>query len=76
MNWKSIITSSTDPNTISLFVKSLATFAILFGIDNTVVNEASGQLTNLLLGTGMVFTALTGLYGLIRKVKFGQWSAR
>ena len=74
MNLKSLITSSANPENISLFIKSLATFAILFGIDNTVVDEASGYLTTILVNGAMIITAGTGLWGLIRKFKFGRWS--
>jgi len=76
MNIKSLLTSSADPETISLFVKSLCTFAVLFGLDSTVVNEGGGYLMNLLVGIGMVVSAGTGLWGLGRKIKLGRWSAR
>jgi len=75
MNIKQLLTSSASPENISLFVKSLATFAVLFGLDSTIVNEGGGYLTNLLVGIGMVVSAGTGLWGLGRKVRFGRWSA-
>ena len=72
---KQLVTSSADQESISLFIKSLATFALLFGFDQTVVTEGSGYLTNLIVGVGMIASAGTGMWGLIRKVKLGQWSA-
>jgi len=75
MNIPSIFRSASDPESVSLFVKSLITFAVLFGFDSAVVNEAGGYLTNLILAVGMIVSAVTGLVGLFRKVKLGRWSA-
>ena len=72
---KRIVMSSSDPESVSLFVKSLVAFAVLFGLDSTVVNEGGGYLTNLIVGFGMIVSAGTGLWGLGRKMKFGRWSA-
>ena len=70
-----LVTSSSDPESVSLFVKSLATLAVLFGFDSMVINEVVGYLNNLIVGVGMIAAAVTGLLGLGRKVKLGQWSA-
>ena len=75
MNIQSLIRSSSNPETVSLFVKSVATFAVLFGLDTTVVNDAGGYLTNLIVGLGMFISACTGLYGIGRKIVLGRWSA-
>lgn len=75
MNIKQLMMSSADPESVSLFVKSLISFALLFGLDSTVVNEAGGFVINLIVGIGMVVSAGTGLWGLGRKVKLGRWSA-
>ena len=72
---KSLVMSSADPESVSLFVKSVATFVVLFGLDASVVNEGGGYLTNLIVAIGMAVSSVTGLWGLIRKVKLGQWSA-
>lgn len=72
---KQLITSSTSPESVSLTVKSLVTLAVLFGFDSAVVNDAGGYLTNLLVAIGMIVSALTGLYGIGRKIKLGRWSA-
>lgn len=69
------ITSSKNPENVSLFVKSLATVAILFGLDSTVVNDGGGYIGNLVIGLGMVAASLTGLWGLGRKITLGRWSA-
>lgn len=75
MNIPSLIRSSTDPESVSLFVKSIVALAILFGVDTTIVNEAGGFLSNLIVGIGMVATAITGIWGLFRKMNLGRWSA-
>ena len=69
------ITSSKNPENISLFVKSMATIAILFGLDSSVVNDGGGYIGNLIVGLGMIAASLTGLWGLGRKIKLGRWSA-
>lgn len=76
MNIPQWLRSSADPESVSLFVKSLATFAILFGVDHTVVDQAGGQLTNLIVGVGMAASAVTALWGIVRKIRYGRWSAR
>jgi hypothetical protein len=70
-----IIRSSASPEKISMFVKSLAVFAVLFGFDKAVVDEAESQIANLVVLVAQVVTVLTALYGLLRKVKFGRWAA-
>ena len=75
MDIQAFITSSTNPEKVSLFIKSLATFLVLFGFDSAVVNEGGGQLTNFLVGVGMVVSAVTSLYGLTRKAYMGRWHA-
>ena len=75
MNIPNWIMSSASPENVSLTVKSLVTLAILFGLDSVVIEEGGGYLTNLLVGIGMVVSAGTGLWGLVRKVKLGRWSA-
>lgn len=75
MNIPTILRSASDPESVSLFLKSLVTFAVLFGLDTTVVNEAGGYLTNLIVAVGMGVSAVAGLWGLVRKVKLGRWSA-
>ena len=72
--FKKLIASSANPENVSLFIKSLATFAVLFGLDSTVVNEGGGYLTNLIVGVGMIVSAGTGLWGLGRKIKLGRWN--
>lgn len=72
---KKIVLSSANPENVSLFIKSLVTFAVLFGFDAVVVSESGEYLTNLLVGVGMILTSITGLFGLARKIKLGKWSA-
>lgn len=74
MDIKSLIASSADPEKVSLFIKSIVVLAILFGIDTTVANQAGGYLTSLVIGIGMVISAGTALWGLVRKIKLGRWN--
>ena len=70
-----LTTSSQNPENYSLFVKSLVTLAVLFGLDQAVVGEAGNLLTNTLVAVGMLISSVTGIIGLFRKVKLGRWSA-
>ena len=70
-----LIRSSSNPENISLFIKSLATFALLSGFDSVVVSESSSYAANFITGLGMLASSITGLYGLYRKARFGRWSA-
>lgn len=70
-----LVTSSQNPENYSLFVKSLVTLAVLFGLDQTVVGEAGNLLTNTLVAVGMLISSITGIIGLFRKAKLGRWSA-
>lgn len=74
INW--LIASSEDPNKVSLFIKSLVTFAVLFGVDATFADTAAGYLISIISATGMGIAAVMGIWGLFRKVKNGQWSAK
>lgn len=70
-----LITSSEDPNKISMTMKSIAAFAVLFGLDTTVVNDAQNNLVSIITALGMLVSAGTALWGLGRKIKNGQWRA-
>lgn len=70
-----LLTSSEDPAKISLFIKSVAALAVLFGLDSTVVSAAQNDIATIVTNGAMVISALVALYGLARKIKNGQWSA-
>lgn len=72
---KALFISSADPEKISLFIKSIAAFAVLFGVDQTVVDQIGSSIADIITAGGMLLTALTALYGLFRKFKLGRWSA-
>lgn len=74
-NIPAIIRSASDPESVSMFVKSLVSLLLLAGLDQAVVNEGGGYLTNLIVGLGMLASSATGLYGLFRKAKLGRWNA-
>lgn len=67
--------SSENPENVSLFLKSFATMAVLFGLDSTVVSQAQNSVASIITAVGMLISGVTGLYGLYRKIKNGQWSA-
>ena len=71
-----LLISSKDPAKISMFIKSLAVFAVLFGVDQTVVDALQVELFNLVTAVGMLIAAGTGVWGLVRKVQLGRWSAK
>lgn len=71
-----LLMSSKDPAKISMFIKSLAVFAVLFGVDQTVVDALQVELFNLVTAVGMLIAAGTGVWGLVRKVQLGRWSAK
>lgn len=72
---KTFFTSSTSPEKVSLTIKSLAAFLVIFGFDNAVLSDVGNQAATFVAGVGMVISALTTLYGLSRKVYIGRWSA-
>lgn len=72
---KQFLTSSDSPEKVSLTIKSLAAFLILFGFDNAVLNDFGSNAASLVAGLGMVISSATALYGLFRKARLGRWSA-
>jgi hypothetical protein len=70
-----LLTSSQNPENYSLFIKSAAALAVLFGLDSVVVQEAGGQITNIIIAVGMFASSVSGMYGLYRKMQLGRWSA-
>jgi len=69
-----IIRSSQNSEKVSLTIKSIVAFAILVGFDSAVVNTAGGEITNFIMGLGILFSSATALYGLVRKLVLGRWS--
>ncbi|MBT9167846.1 MAG: hypothetical protein DDT19_01189 [Syntrophomonadaceae bacterium] len=72
---KWFVTSSTNPEKISLTIKGIVAFAILVGLDEAVVNEFGNNLANFILGLGILASAGLGIWGAIRKIVIGRWSA-
>ena len=81
MDWNKLITSSADPKKISLTVRgfliAVAPIAmLLLGVNDIQFNEAVDAVVNVVfLGTSL-WSAVWVLYGTIRKVKLGRWSAK
>ncbi len=53
---------------LSLTLKSIAAFGVLFGLDQSVVDEGVASLTATVVGLGMALSALSGVYGFVRKL--------
>ena len=60
--------SSSNPEKLGLTIKSLLAFAVLFGFDNTLVDETSNAILSVIVAIGMLLTALSGGWGITRKV--------
>lgn len=78
INW--LITSSKDPKALSLTVKGallaiapLAMYA--FGVTEADFNDIVGGIVNLVFALATAFSAFMTLWGLLRKVRLGRWSA-
>lgn len=63
------VVSSQNPQKLSLTLKSLAAFAVLFGVDSAIVDEGIGHFVNLIASLGMLATTITAIYGFVRKFK-------
>lgn len=72
---KQFFTSSDSPEKVSLTIKSIAAFAVIFGFDATVVNDAGNEAANIVTAIGMLIASGSALYGMFRKAKLGRWSA-
>lgn len=66
LDW--FVKSSADPSKLSLTLKSLVVFAVMFGVDSSVADEGAGHLVNLIVAIGMLVSASTGAYGFGRKI--------
>lgn len=65
LNW--FILSSKDPSKLSLTIKSISVLALLLGIDKMVIDEGEDTFIALIVAIGMVASALSGVYGFLRK---------
>lgn len=80
MNFQKLITSSSDPKALSLTVKGILTALLpiviaLSGIDEATANGILDTIVNIVFYGSSLLSALVTLYGLLRKVKLGRWSA-
>lgn len=80
MNFNKLITSSADPKALSLTVKGILTAALpifiaLSGADEATANGIMDMVVNVVFyGSGLFSTVVT-LWGLLRKLQLGKWSA-
>jgi len=80
MNLDKLIKSSADPKALSLTVKGVLTallpvFIAFSGADEATANGILDLIVDVTFyGSALVSTVVT-LYGLLRKLKLGRWSA-
>lgn len=72
----SFLTSSANPEKVSLFVKSIAVFAVLYGVDESIVTELQNSLIVAIVAVAQAGSAIVAFYGLARKMYLGRWSAK
>ena len=75
-----LFTSSADPKALSLTVKGILTailpiVIVLLGIDEATANGILDTIVNIVFYGSTLLSALVTLYGLLRKVRLGKWSA-
>lgn len=75
MNIPTWLTSSANPENISLLVKGLATLLILIGADAAVVSQLQSDLLSLIVKAVEVAALVASVWGGMRKVQLGRWSA-
>lgn len=63
-----IVKSSANPENISLFIKGLAGFGVLFGVDSAVIVQFGNELAHLVAIAAMAVASVISLYGLVRKI--------
>lgn len=61
--------SSQNPEKISRTLKSVAAFAVLFGVDTSVVDEGIGHIVSVIAGIGMLVSAGSGAWFFALKLK-------
>ena len=67
--WDWLVYSSSNPEKISLTLKGLVPFAVLFGfVDSGALEAINNAVVNLLVQAGSFVTAGATLYGAVRKV--------
>ena len=74
------LNSSTDPNKLSLTVKGLLTAILpilitVSGLSQTDATSFVDLITNLVFWSSSLFSGALTLYGLLRKISLGRWSA-
>ena len=74
MNIPTWLMSSANPKNISLLVRSLATFAVLFGADATVVTQIDNDLVSLIAKVLEVVALGYAVWGGGRKIILGRWT--
>lgn len=84
-----LITSSADPEKVGLTVKGLLVgivpalsvllpilcSVVMFCVDLSLINPAIDAITKIVVAVTTLVSAVMVLWGLVRKARFGRWSA-
>jgi hypothetical protein len=79
--FNSLITSSIDPNKVSLTVKGFLVMVLpivlaVTGISSEQANPIIDLIVQVVFLGSTLLSSVMMLYGLLRKLKAGQWSAK
>ena len=73
--FQKLITSSANSENISLLLKGLATFVVIFGADATIVSQLNSDLMSIVTKIFEVVALGYSVWGGARKIRLGRWSA-
>ena len=76
-----LITSSKDPRKVSLTVRGALTalipvFLIVSGLSEADANALVDAIVDLVFWVTSIVSTVTVIWGLVRKIRFGRWSAK
>jgi hypothetical protein len=79
--FNALITSSIDPNKVSLTVKGFIVMILpivlaVTGITSEQANPIIDLIVQVVFLGSTILSSIMMLYGLIRKIKVGQWNAK
>lgn len=72
---KTFFRSSANPEEISLFIKGISAFAVLSGLDATVVSQLGSTVVSFLTQVATLWALGATIIGLMRKIYLGRWAA-
>ena len=73
--FQKLITSSANSENISLLLKGLTTFMVIFGADATIVSQLNSDLMSIVTKILEIVALGYSVWGGARKIYLGRWSA-